>query len=190
MFLGGLFQTDSCEHNAGDNLWLIKVHAADQVDDTVVEYIEYRQKMASKSNTLLALCDLFIDTGEYSQAERCFDYIRHSSSSSDDEIIWTIYNFGRIHWLRGDFNRAIDCYNRVYELSTNARSKELKANAGKAVDGLGVIFLEQDRELQAEECFHRAMELYKKSLPEYHVDIAETLVNLGAIDCKRGNVRE
>ncbi len=44
--------------------------------------------------------------------------------------------------------------------------------------------------MKAEECFERAMRLYKKSLPKNHVDVAGTLINLGIIDCSRKNVRE
>ena len=71
----------------------------------------------------------------------------------------------------------------------NARPKRA-ASAGKTLNGLGVVYSEQGRQLKAEECFQRAMKLYKKSIPKNHIDVAGTLINLGTIDYSRQNVRE
>ena len=171
-------------------MWYIKVHATDQIANAVAEYIEYQQKKIAETNPLLSFSNLIIEMGEYNQAERYLDYTLTSLNPNDEEICCIFYNLGRIHRLRGDFNRAINCYKRAYDLSTNARSKNRKASAGKAINGLGIVFLEQGQEIKAEECFQHAMKLYKKSLPKYHVDIAKTLLNLGTIDCNRRNVRE
>lgn len=171
-------------------MWYIKLHATDQIADAVAEYIEHQQKKIVESSPLVSFGNLVIEMGEYIQAERYFDYSLISFIPNNEEISWIFYNLGRIHRLRGDFNRAIGCYKRAYDVSTNARSKKRKANAGKAINGLGIVYLEQGRELEAEQCFQHAMQLYKKSLPKYHVDVAKTLLNLGTIDCNRRNVRE
>jgi tetratricopeptide (TPR) repeat protein len=71
----------------------------------------------------------------------------------------------------------------------DARPKRL-ASAGKTLNGLGVVYSEQGRLLKAEECFQRAMKLYRKSIPKKHVDVAGTLINLGTIDCDREDVRQ
>lgn len=131
--------------------------------------------------------NLLLEMGEYSKAERYFDTILSSSNPNDEEIACIFFNFGRTHRLKGDFPRAINCYGRAYGLHMNARPKRL-ASAGKTLNGLGVVYTEQGRQVKAEECFQRAMKAYKISIPKTHVDVAATLINLGAIDCDRGNV--
>ncbi|CAF3181105.1 unnamed protein product [Rotaria sp. Silwood2] len=182
---GALFQIDSCEYNVAEDLWHIKLHATDK--DT--EYVEYQKKKMSESNTKFIFGNLLLEMGEYAKAEHYFDTILNSSNPNDEEISCIYFNLGRTHRLRGDFNRAICCYNRAYELHINSRPKRL-ASAGKAVNGLGVVYSELRRQIKAEECFLRAMELYKKSIPRKHVDVAGTLINLGTIDCDRQNFEQ
>ncbi len=141
-----------------------------------------------ESNIVLMFGNLLLEMGEYSKAERYFDTILNSSNPNDEEIACIFFNFGRTHRLKGDFNRAINCYNRAYNLHMSAKPKR-SASAGKTLNGLGVVYSEQGRLLKAEECFQRTMKLYKKSIPKKHVDVAGTLINLGTIDCDRQDVR-
>jgi tetratricopeptide (TPR) repeat protein len=185
---GASFQIDSCQFNAEEDLWYIKVHATDYGVPSAVEYMEYQKRKMVDSNMLLMFGNLLFEMGEYATAERYFDTILYSSNPNDEEIACIFFNFGRVHRLKGDFNRAISCYHRAYSLHMNARPKR-SASAGKTLNGLGVVYSEQGKQLKAEDCFQHAMKLYSKSLPKKHVDIAGTLINLGIIDCNRQDVR-
>ncbi|CAF1257851.1 unnamed protein product [Rotaria sordida] len=182
--VGAVFQIDSCEYNAEDDLWHIQMHATDQGADSAAEYVEYQKKKMAESNIGLMFGNLLLENGEYAKAERYFDTILNCSNPNDEEIACIFFNFGRTHRLKGDFNRAIKCYNRAYNLHMSARPKRL-ASAGKTLNGLGVVYSEQGRQLRAEEFFQRAMKLYKKSIPKNHVDVAGTLINLGTLDYDR-----
>ncbi|CAF3762699.1 unnamed protein product [Rotaria sp. Silwood1] len=180
------FQIDSCEYNTADELWHIKLHATDQGADLGAEYIEYQKQKMIKSNPTLIFGDLLIEMGEYAKAERYFDTVLNTSNLNDKDIACIFFNFGRIHRLKGDFNRAINCYKRSYDLCMNARLKRF-SYAGKAVNGLGIVYSELGQQMKAEEYFQQAMKLYKKSIRKKHVEIAGTLINLGTIDCDRQN---
>ena len=78
------------------------------------EYMKYQEKKMDESNAVLMIGNLFVRMGEYDKAERFFDTILSSS---------IFFNFSRIHALKGDFNRAISCYNRAYECTTETCSK-------------------------------------------------------------------
>ncbi|CAF1929290.1 unnamed protein product [Rotaria magnacalcarata] len=184
--IGASFQIDSCEFDANADLWLVKVHATDQGAALAADYMEYQKKKMTESNIVLMFGNLLLEMGEYSKAERYFDTILNSSNPNDEEIACIFFNFGRTHRLKGDFVRAINCYNRAKNLHLNARPKRL-ASAGKTLNGLGVVYTEQGRQLKAEQCFQQALKLYKKSIPKKHVDVAGTYINLGAIDCDRQN---
>ncbi|CAF2356390.1 unnamed protein product [Rotaria sp. Silwood2] len=180
--IGASFQIDSCQYSADEDLWHIQVHATDQGAELAAEYMEYQKKKMVESNIVLMLGNLLLEMGEYTKAERYFDTILHSEKPNDEEIACIFFNFGRTHRLKGDFNRAIKCYNRAYNLHVDARPKRL-ASAGKTLNGLGVVYSEQGRQIKARECFEHALKLYKTSIPKKHVDVAGTLINLGTIDC-------
>ena len=186
--LGASFQIDACYYNEDEDLWRVQVHATDQGADLAAEYMEYQKKKMTESNIVLMFGNLLLEMGEYTKAERYFDTILSSSNPNDEEIACIFFNFGRTHRLKGDFTRAINCYNRAYNLHMTARPKRA-ASAAKTLNGLGVVYSEQGRQLKAEECYQRAMKLYKKNVPKKHVDVAGTLINLGTIDCERHDVR-
>ncbi|CAF4927761.1 unnamed protein product [Rotaria sp. Silwood1] len=171
--IGAVFQIDSCQYNVEEDLWHVQVHATDQDADLTAEYMKYQKKKMVESNIILMFGNLFLEMGEYATAEAYFDTILNSLNPTDEEIACIFFNFGRTHQLKGDFNRAINCYNRTYNLHMSARPK-----------------IEQGRQLKAEECFQQAMKLYKKSIPKKHVDVAGTLINLGTIDCDRQHYDE
>ncbi|CAF3824765.1 unnamed protein product [Rotaria sordida] len=187
--IGAVFQIDSCQYNVEEDLWHVQVHATDQNADLAAEYVEYQAKKMAESNIILMFGDLLLEMGEYAKAESYFDTILNSSNPNDEEIACIFFNFGRTHQLKGDFNRAINCYNRAYNLHMSAQPKRL-ASAGKTLNGLGIVYNEQGRQIKAEECFQRAMKLYKKSIPKKHVNVAATLINLGTIDCDRQHYDE
>ncbi|CAF2680436.1 unnamed protein product [Rotaria sp. Silwood2] len=184
-----VFQIDSCQYNVEEDLWHIQIHGTDQYTDLVAEYMKYQKKKMDESNIILMFGNLLLEMGEYTKAEAYFDTILNSSNPNDEEIACIFFNFGRTHQLKGDFYRAINCYNRAYNLHMNARPKRL-TSAGKTLNGLGIVYSEQGRKIKAEECFQQAMKLYKKSISKKHVDVAGTLINLGTIDYDRQHYDE
>jgi tetratricopeptide (TPR) repeat protein len=172
-----------------EDLWHIKLHATDENTAFIDEYIEYQKEKIAQSSIELFIGNLFLEMGEYDKAERYFDTLLTSSNPNDEEIACLFFNFGRTHRSKGDFSRAINCYNRAYQLHMNARPKR-PASAGKTLNGVGVVYSEQGRQSKAEQCFKAALDLYKTSLPKDHVDVAGTLMNLGIIESNRKNVRE
>ena len=188
IFLGASFQIDECVYSEEEDLWHIRVHATDQGTELAAEYMEYQRRKIEESNINLIFGNLLLEMGQYDKAEAYFDSVLSSSYPNEEEIACLFFNFGRTHRAKGNFNRAISCYNRAFYLHVNARPKR-RASAGKTLNGLGVVFSEQGKLLKAEECFQRAKKLYRKSIPKKHVEVAAVLINLGTIDCDRQDVR-
>jgi tetratricopeptide (TPR) repeat protein len=133
--------------------------------------------------------NLLLEMSQYENAQRYFDTVLNSSNPNDEEIASLFFNYGHIHRLKGDFNRAINCYNRAYHFHMTARPKRF-ANAGKTLNDLGVVYSEQGNQSKAEECFLRAMKFYKGNISQEHVHVAETLIHLSKIDCDRQHVNK
>ena len=186
--LGASFQIDSCTYNTDEELWHIQFHATDQDGDLASEYIEYQKQKIRESNTSLMFGELLIEMGDYVTAEKYFDTILETEDPSDEEIACIYYYFGRVYRLQDNLNRANNCYQHAYKLHMNGKSKR-PASAGKALNGIGTVYIQLDRLVDGEECFNEAMKLFKKSLPKDHIDFATILINLGTVDYARENVR-
>ncbi|CAF1173794.1 unnamed protein product [Rotaria sordida] len=128
--LGTLFRIDSCEYNATEDLWHIKLCATDECINLTAEYIEYQKKHMTQSNITLFFGNLLIEMGEYVQAERYFSVILNTLSPNDEEMACIFFYFER------------------------------RASAGKAINGLGVVYSELGRQNKAKDCFQRSMDLY------------------------------
>ncbi|CAF4231859.1 unnamed protein product [Rotaria sordida] len=87
----------------------------------------------TQSNITLFFRNLLIEMGEYIQAERYFSVILNTLSPNDEEMTCIFFYMGRIYRL---------------------------ASAGKAINGLGVVYSELGRQIKDEDCFQRAMDLY------------------------------
>ena len=186
--LGASFQIDSCIYDPKDNLWHITAHATDQGADLAAEYIEYQKKKLDEADVTLMFGNLLLEMGEYKKAENYFDTLLTTSKPNDEAIACIYFNVGRTNRLNGDFNRALEYYNRALHLHVTARPKR-SASAGKTLNGLGVVYSELGRQIKAEDCFLQAMKYYSKSVKKNHFDVGGTLINLGVIDCQREEVK-
>ncbi len=127
--------------------------------------------------------------GEHEKAKKYFDTILNSSNPNDEEIACIYFNFGRAHRLKGDFDRAVDCYTHAYDLHVQTKPPRL-VSAAKTLNGLGIVFSEQGNQELSIEYFQKALKLFRRTVQRNHVDIASTLINLGAVQCDRGEVRQ
>lgn len=164
------------------------VHATDQGVALAAEYMEYQKKKMVDSNIILMFGHLLLEMGEYDKAMKYFDNILNSSNPNDEEIACIYFNFGRTHRVKKDFNRAITCYTRAYDLHANTKPPRL-ASAAKALDGLGIVYCQLEKQEEAIECFEKALKLLDKSVRRKHVDVAGTLINLSTIQFDRKEVR-
>ncbi|CAF1380601.1 unnamed protein product [Rotaria sordida] len=105
--LGTLFRIDSCEYNATEDLWHIKLCATDECINLTAEYIEYQKKHMTQSNITLFFGNLLIEMGEYVQAERYFSVILNTLSPNDEEMACIFFYFDRIYRLQGNLYRAM-----------------------------------------------------------------------------------
>jgi tetratricopeptide (TPR) repeat protein len=139
----------------------------------------------TESDSVLMFGHLMIEIGDYNKAEKYFDAILHSSIPNDEEISCIYYNIGRIYRLKGDYERAIEFLNRAYETHSQARPPRL-VSAAKAMNAIGIVYMELNSVEQAIESFECALKLYSKTIQEYHPDVGGTLINLGNIYSQQG----
>ena len=185
---GASFQIESCIYNETEDLWHVRVHATDKGAMLAAEYMEYQKKKMAEANIELMFGNLLLEMGEYEKAEKYFDTILSTSNPNDEEIACIFFNIGRSHRLKGNFERAIKCYTRAFQLHINSRPQRT-ASAAKTLNGIGVVYTDLGDRAKAESCFQHVMKLYKKSIPMNHIDVAGTLINAANIHCDRGDVR-
>ncbi|CAF1172335.1 unnamed protein product [Adineta steineri] len=182
--IGASFRIELCEYDPTDDLWHVMVAATDQGAALAAEYMEYQKKKMIDANVILMFGSLLLEMGEYDKAGKYFDNILNSSAPNDEEIACLYFNFGRTHRLKENFERSITCYTKSYDLHFYTKPKRL-ASAGKALNGLGIVYCEMGDQDKAMECFERAMKLFNKSIRRKHVDIGGTLINMSTIQYER-----
>ncbi|CAF0745924.1 unnamed protein product [Adineta steineri] len=182
--IGASFRIELCDYDPTDDLWHVMVAATDQGAALAAEYMEYQKKKMIDANVILMFGSLLLEMGEYDKAGKYFDNILNSSAPNDEEIACLYFNFGRTHRLKENFERSITCYTKSYDLHFYTKPKRL-ASAGKALNGLGIVYCEIGDQDKAMECFERAMKLFNKSIRRKHVDIGGTLINMSTIQYER-----
>ncbi|CAF2092684.1 unnamed protein product [Rotaria magnacalcarata] len=182
--LGTAFKIISCEYCTKEKVWLVNVVATDEGVDVASEYIEYQAARMTDSNIILTFGNLIIEIGDYDKAERYFEAILHSSIPSDEEIACIYYNIGRVYRLKGEYTRALEFLKQAYATHANARPSRL-ASAAKAMNAIGIVYMEQNHVQQAIDSFECALKLYAKTIGESHPDVGGTLINLANIYCEQ-----
>ncbi|CAF1466729.1 unnamed protein product [Rotaria sordida] len=181
--LGAIFKINSCKYNDKENLWLVNINGTDEGFEVTSEYIQYEESKMTDSNIILTLGHLIIEIGDYDKAEKYFDKILHSPIPNDEEISCIYYHMGRIYRLKGDYQRALEFLKQAYITHSQARPSRL-ASAAKAMNAIGIVYMEQHNVQQAIDSFQLALKLYAKTVQEYHPDIGGTLINLANIYCE------
>ncbi|CAF1358255.1 unnamed protein product [Adineta ricciae] len=182
--LGASFQIDSCTYSEEEDLWFVTASASDQGAAAAEEYIEYQKAKMAESNMVLMFGHLLVEMGEYIKAEKYFYAILYSSNPNDEEIACIYHNIGRAHRRKGEFDRALQCFNRSYQTHLTARPPRLMS-AAKTINAIGILYIEQGDIHKAKESFERALKLYTRTVNRHHPDIGGTLVNLGNIFCQQ-----
>ncbi|CAF1252644.1 unnamed protein product [Rotaria sp. Silwood1] len=180
--LGAVFKIESCTFNTKENLWLMNVHATDKVFEVTSEYLEYQTSKMAESNIVLTLGHLIIEMGDYDRAEKYFTTILNSSIPNDEEISCIYYHMGRIYRLKGEYERALEFLQQAFDTHSKARPSRW-ASAAKAMNAMGIVYMEQNNVQQAIDSFESTLKLYTKTIHECHPDIAGTLINLANIYC-------
>jgi tetratricopeptide (TPR) repeat protein len=189
IFLGATFQIKSVAYNESNRLWQITMQATDEGASLAKEYMDYQKQKTAQGSVVLMLSQLLLDMGEYTKGEKYLDSIIHSSNPSDEERAGIYLNFGRAYCLKGDFSRAANYYNEAFDLHMKARPKRLYS-AANTLNGMGVVHSEQNHHQAAEDCFKKALQLLKESVPSTHTNVAVVLINLGTVQCNQQQVRE
>ncbi|UJR18575.1 hypothetical protein I4U23_005482 [Adineta vaga] len=184
--LGASFQIDSCTYSPEEDLWFVNASATDKGAAAAQEYIEYQKAKMAESNMVLMFGHLLVEMGEYIKAEKYFYAILYSSNPNDEEIACIYHNIGRAHRRKGEFDRALQCFNRAYQTHLTARPPRLMS-AAKTINAIGILYIEQGDIDKAKESFERALKLYTRTVNRHHPDIGGTLINLGNIYCQQSD---
>ncbi|CAF1501102.1 unnamed protein product, partial [Didymodactylos carnosus] len=177
--IGAAFKIDSFIYDEDEKLWMMNTTATDKGAELAKEYTEYQKKKVADSNIVLMFGHLLADMGEFEKSQKYFENVL-SGSPNDEEVACVYNNIARALRLKGEYTRALDNYQKSYNLHMAAKHPRY-VSASKTLNGIGITYSEMKDYPKAWECFQRALKLYEKCLPEKHLDVAATLGNLGTV---------
>ena len=138
-----------------------------------------------EKNALSALGLAFTKLGQTQRAIQCFQeqlgIVRETENG--EEECGLLASLGDAFAVSGDIGAAKKCYE---EQLLRADSKGLRALVGSAYNGLGYVYVKQDKIARAIECYLKALTIYREF--ENHEKELELLVGIGLNYKKSGEL--
>ncbi|CAF1168954.1 unnamed protein product [Didymodactylos carnosus] len=183
--LGSAFIIDNVVYDTDNKIWLIYATATDKGAEVANDYINFQKKKIAESNIVLMFGHLLADMGEYAKSQQYFENVLRGRPN-DEEVACIYYNIGRVHRLKGEYERSLDYYFRAYQMHSEARPARM-LSAAKSLNGIGVVYNEkQERELSLNYLM-QALKIYEKTLQDEHENVAGTLTNIGNVYRDQGH---
>ncbi|CAF4739903.1 unnamed protein product, partial [Rotaria sp. Silwood1] len=127
--LGSRFELVFVKEDVELHLWSIKLRASDKESKVAKEYIELNRKGEEEFSIELIFGKLLIDMGQYDQSLKYFQSLLLSDHTAKNDIAKTNNLIGSTYYNKGDFEKALEYYELVYNLMMNNKPMRIKDSA-------------------------------------------------------------
>ncbi|CAF1260068.1 unnamed protein product [Adineta steineri] len=128
--------------------------------------------------------ELLLKIGQFIKAKEFYNTLLEQISDEGEKEIY--YNqLGIIHWKQGDYDQAIEYYEKVLEI----REKTLPLNHPSLVtsyNDIGNVYTYVGAYSKALSVYEKALEINEKTLPSNHPDSASSYNNIGRMHNSMG----
>ncbi|CAN0091194.1 unnamed protein product [Ectocarpus sp. 6 AP-2014] len=109
---------------------------------------------------------------------------RHGENPAD--IIEDMRSLGMVYCRQGHYDKGESMYRKVVDMDKKLKGGEEDPSVITEMNVLAVLLYAQGKMDQAEPLLRKVLSLREKVLGEYHVDAAESLVNLAVLNNRKG----
>ncbi len=140
----------------------------------------------SRHTPLWRLAEGAMHLGDFAAALRDFESARQVSEEEGNEtnVAFSLRYLGNVHFLRGDYARALDCQMRSVEIFRTTRQADRSWQAGAGIGIIGSIYEKLGDFSKARE--HYALSLRNARRFEDPQGQQRNLLNLGALQAEMG----
>ena len=166
--IGCAFKINEVYFDAEKNVWIIKMNLTNEGRQIIETYIEANRREMEKGNLFLIFGLLLTEMGQYDTAQLYFDNLIASNTVDDKPSIYT--NIGRVKYLKGLFDSALEDFKTVYDLQREDPSTN-ELDLARTMNNLGLVYMEQKKYDLAFNYLFDVIKIYEK-----HSDIDSLLV--------------
>ncbi|CAF3731716.1 unnamed protein product [Rotaria sp. Silwood1] len=186
--LGSRFELVFVKEDVELHLWSIKLRASDKESKVAKEYIELNRKGEEEFSIELIFGKLLIDMGQYDQSLKYFQSLLLSDHTAKNDIAKTNNLIGSTYYNKGDFEKALEYYELVYNLMMNNKPMRIKDSA-KPLTNIGIVYHLQGQYDRALELYTKSIEIFEKYYRKEHIQATTTLMNIGNIYTETGEYK-
>ncbi|CAF5187328.1 unnamed protein product, partial [Rotaria magnacalcarata] len=187
--LGAVFQIVKFEYGNTDNMYKVHMAATDEGSKDVAKLVN----RTSDSGKRMLFGELLLDMGKYTESQKYFETMREQMNSDDAEVADIYHNLGRAYGYKGDFKKALENFNRAYDLRSRTPVTSDYA-LPDTLNSLGVIYGEQGEYDKAKKRFNDALTMVEQhqtsDTKSKVLHIAQSHSNLGWIHFLKGEYQQ
>ncbi|CAF2073352.1 unnamed protein product [Rotaria magnacalcarata] len=187
--LGAVFQIVKFEYDNTDNMYKVHMAATDEGSKDVAKLVN----RTSDSGKRMLFGELLLDMGKYTESQKYFETMREQMNSDDAEVADIYHNLGRAYGYKGDFKKALENFNRAYDLRSRTPVTSDYA-LPDTLNSLGVIYGEQGEYDKAKKRFNDALTMVEQhqtsDTKSKVLHIAQSHSNLGWIHFLKGEYQQ
>ncbi|CAF1597254.1 unnamed protein product [Rotaria magnacalcarata] len=187
--LGAVFQIVKFEYDNTDNMCKVHMAATDEGSKDVAKLVN----RTSDSGKRMLFGELLLDMGKYTESQKYFETMREQMNSDDTEVADIYHNPGRAYGYKGDFKKALENFNRAYDLRSRTPVTS-DYSLPDALNSLGVIYGEQGEYGKAKKRFNDALTMVEQhqtsDTKSKVLHIAQSHSNLGWIHFLKGEYQQ
>jgi len=161
-------------------IWEVTLTLTSDNDPELSKLTESIQKEASSSyKGWHRLGKLLITLAKFDKANELYEILLEQACDQNEKA-YIFHQFGTIHDGQGNYNEAVEYYEKSLEIS----KKSLPANHSSLAilyNNIGLVYKSMGEYSKALEYYEKDLEISKKSLPENHPDLATSYNNIGLV---------
>ncbi|CAF1150063.1 unnamed protein product [Rotaria sordida] len=186
--LGSTFEIVSINEDVHLNLWLIKLKASDKGSKIAKKYIELNRKEEEEISIELIFGKLLIDMGQYDQSLKYFQSLLLNDPAQNQDIARINNLIGSAYHSKGNLEKALEYYERAYDLMINVRRMRLNDSA-RPLTNIGLVYHQKGQYNHALKLYLKAVEIFEIYYGKEHLKTTKTLTNIGNIYTDIGEYR-
>ena len=158
--LGCAFKITEVYFDEKKQIWIIKMKLTNEGRQIIETYIEANRREMEKGNLFLIFGSLLIEMGQYDHAQIYFENLLFSNTVDDQPSIYT--NIGRVKYLKGLYDEALEDFKTVYDLQQRQSSTN-ELDLARTKTNLGLVYKEQKQYDLAFNYLFEAIKIYEKN---------------------------
>ncbi|CAF1169216.1 unnamed protein product [Didymodactylos carnosus] len=183
--IGAVFQIDKVEYDHPDKMYKVYMLATDEGSKNVA----ILGNRSSDSGKRMLFGELLLDMGKYAESQKYFETMKEQMQADDAESSDIYHNLGRAYGYKGEYDKALENFNRAYEIRQRSLSS-YDFSLANTLNSLGVIYGEKGEYDKAKKKFNDALEMQERCQSGDEktktLHIAQSRSNIGWIHFLKG----